>query len=432
MRFRNATGIAVMATIALMATTACSGPATTQTGSPSAQSSQSQAAQDVTITYWHAYSADSQEIAVLENTVIPAFEKANPGIKVTSVAVPYNDLHQKLVTGVAGGELPDVVRSDIIWVPELANLGVLEPLDTAMTDFETISKAVYPGPLATNKWKDHYYGLPLDTNTLVMLNNPAAFKEAGVSVPTTLTEWAGLADAFKAKGISLYADGNLNGWNVLPFIWSFGGDIVSPDVTKATGYLNSPQSVAAIQFLYDLYKKGAIPKIITQDGATDTSPGFAKAKYATIMGGPWMYPIFTGTFPDLKFDATVLPSGDAGSISVVGGEDIVMTSASKNKEAAAKFISYLLSEQAQTDFAKVGQMPVLSSLASATTEIQPYYATFNEQLKTAKPRPATPAWTEIDVKLEAALQELFLNGGDVQKSMDTLAAEIDAMLAQYQ
>jgi len=385
----------------------------------------------VTITYWHAYSADSQEIAVLENTVIPAFEAANPGIKVNPVAVPYNDLHQKLVTGVAGGELPDVVRSDIIWVPELANLGVLEPLDTAQPDFDAISKAVYPGPLATNKWKDHYYGLPLDTNTLVMLSNPEAFKAAGVSVPKTLKEWGDEADAFKAKGISLYADGNLNGWNVLPFIWSFGGDIVSPDATTSTGYINGPKSVAAIQFLYDLYKKGAIPKIITQDGAVDPSAGFAKAKYATIMGGPWMYPIFKGSFPDLKFDGTVFPSGDAGSISVVGGEDIVMTSASKNKEAASKFISFLLSEQAQKDFAKVGQMPVLTSLADATTEIQPYYATFNEQLKTAKPRPATPAWTEIDVKLEAALQELFLNGGDVQKSMDALATEIDGLLAQY-
>jgi len=244
---------------------------------------------------------------VLEKTVLPAFEAANPGTKVTPVAVPYDDLRQKLVTGVAGGELPDVVRSDIIWVPELANLGVLEPLDTAMGDFQALSQSVYPGPLATNKWKDHYYGLPLTTNTLVMLNNPAAFQSAGVAMTATLAEFGGLADAFKAKGIALYADGNLNGWNVLPFIWSFGGDIVSPDVTKATGYINGPKSVAAIQYLYDLYKKGAIPTFITQDGATDPSGGFSKAKYATMMGGPWMYPILQGSFPDLKFDATVFP-----------------------------------------------------------------------------------------------------------------------------
>ncbi|MDR3070843.1 MAG: extracellular solute-binding protein [Propionibacteriaceae bacterium] len=431
MKSRRTIGIALAAISGLVAMAACSSPAPTQT-SVSTPPSQSQPAGDATITYWHAYSADSQEITVLEKTVIPAFEAANPGVKVTSVPVPYDDLHQKLVTGIAGGELPDVVRSDIIWVPELANLGVLEPLDTAMGDFQAISQAVYPGPLATNKWKDHYYGLPLDTNTLVMLNNPAAFDKAGVKMPSTLKEFAGLADTFKAKDVALYADGNLNGWNVLPFIWSFGEDIVSPDVTKATGILHGPQSVAAIQALYALYRPGAIPAFVTQDGATDPADGFSQAKYATMMGGPWMYPILEGSFPDLKFEATMLPAGDGGSISVVGGEDIVMTSASKNKEAAAKFISYLLGEETQKEFAKIGQMPVLSSLAGDLTAIQPYYATFSEQLKTAKPRPATPAWTEMDTRLEAALQELFLGGGDVRKTLDSLAAEFDGLLAQYQ
>lgn len=432
MKSRSARSAAALAAIGLVAMTACSSPAPSPSATDSTQPTQSQSDQDVTITFWHAYSADSQEIAVLEKTVIPAFESANPGITVTPVAVPYDDLHQKLVTGVAGGELPDVVRSDIIWVPELANLGVLEPLDTTMSDFEAISKAVYPGPLATNKWKDHYYGVPLTTNTLVMLNNPAAFKTAGVTMPTTLADFAKLADTFKAKDIALYADGNLNGWNVLPFIWSFGGDIVSPDVSKATGYLNGPKSVAAIQYLYDLYQKGAIPTFITQDGATDPADGFSKAKYATMMGGPWMYPILQGSHPDLTFEATVLPSGEGGSVSVVGGEDLVMTSSSKNKEAAARFMSFMLSEETQKAFAQVGQMSVLSSLSSTMTEIQPYYATFVEQLKTARPRPATPAWQEIDIKFEAALQELFLNGGDVQQAMDALATEIDGMLAQYQ
>ena len=82
-----------------------------------------------TVTFWHAYSADSPEVDTLENTIIPAFEQLHPDVDVQSVPVPYDDLHQKLVTAVAGGELPDLVRSDIIWVPELANLGVLVPLD---------------------------------------------------------------------------------------------------------------------------------------------------------------------------------------------------------------------------------------------------------------------------------------------------------------
>src|SRR5919199_6790850 len=78
-----------------------------------------------TITFWDAYSSDGPEVKRLEKVVIPAFEKLDPDIKVKDVTIPYDSLHQKLVTAVAGGQLPDLVRSDIIWVPELANLGVL-------------------------------------------------------------------------------------------------------------------------------------------------------------------------------------------------------------------------------------------------------------------------------------------------------------------
>lgn len=384
-----------------------------------------------TITYWHTYSADSPEVGTLENEVIPAFEKANPGIKVKAVTIPYNDMHQKLITGVAGGELPDVVRADIIWVPELANLGVLEPLDTAMPDFGTFKDAVYPGPLATNAWQGHYFGLPLDTNTLVQLYNPKVLKSVGAAAPASMDDLKAFADKLVKDGKYAYADNDLSGWNTLPFIWSFGGDITDPDVTKASGYVNSDATVNAITFLYQLYKQGAIPKFITQSGATQTNDGFAKGQYATILGGPWMYPILAGSHPDFAFQAAKVPAGTAGSISVVGGENIVMTSASTHKDAALAFVRYLMSEDAQTTFAKVGQFSVLKSLGDKMTSIQPYYQTYVEQMASARPRPATPAWTEIDAKMKSALQEAFLGNGDIKGALDKLAPELDALLAKY-
>ncbi len=125
-----------------------------------------------TITFWDAYSTGGAEVQHLEKVIIPAFEKSHPGIVVKDMTIPYDSLHQKLVTAVAGGQLPDLVRSDIIWVPELANLGVLAPLDQDLPDFKCLSARVFPGPLATNYWKGHYYGLPLDTNTRIWVYNP--------------------------------------------------------------------------------------------------------------------------------------------------------------------------------------------------------------------------------------------------------------------
>lgn len=386
-----------------------------------------------TVTFWHAYSADSPEVDTLEKTIIPAFEKKFPKVTVKDVAVPYDDLHQKLVTAVAGDQLPDLVRADIGWVPELANLGVLVPLSKEMPDFKTFADNTYPGSLATNKWGDDYYGLPLDTNTRVLLYNADALASAGISEPpATVDDLMADAPKLKAKGIAAFADNGASGWNVLPWIWSAGGDITDPDYTKASGYLDSDASIAGVQTLVDLYKGGYMPDIILGDsGGLATSDGLAQGKYATILDGPWMYPIFASQYPDFKLNAAPVPSGAGGSVSVVGGEDIVLTQSSKNKAAAAEFLRYLMSDDAQLAMAKVGQMSTLKSIGPKLTDINAYYAPFVTQLETAKPRPVTPAWSEMDTMLQDEIRSAIKGDKTVKEALTEAAQKADTMLAKY-
>jgi multiple sugar transport system substrate-binding protein len=383
-----------------------------------------------TITFWHAYGADSQEVKTLETLVIPAFEAKHPGAHVKDVAIPYDQLHQKVITGAAGAELPDVMRSDIIWVPELAKLGLLEPLQSSMSDFNTLASQVFPGALETNKYNGKYYGLPLDTNTRIEMYSTAALSQAGVSTaPATFDGLKALATNLNGKGVFAFADNGLSGWNVLPWIWSAGGDITDKDYTKATGYLNSPASVAGVQLLYDLYKAKQLPDIILGGtGGLATSDGLATGKYATILDGPWMYPIFASSHPDFKLQVAQVPAGPGGSVSVVGGEDTVVFHQSNNKALAEEFARYLLSPEAQLAFAKIGQMSVLKDLD--VTAVNPTYAPFVQQLKTAKPRPPVPAWPKIDDLLQRHLQAAFQDNVTIQQALDQAASETDALLAQ--
>jgi multiple sugar transport system substrate-binding protein len=425
----------------LMLLGACSGDSETGTEETTTTSTQAGTAGETTTTtttaavepqtieFWHAFNAESAEVQVLEEQLIPQFEADHPGITVNAVSVPYNDLRQKLVTAVVGDQLPDVVRSDIIWVPEFANLGVLEPLDTLMPDFDQYAAAVYPGPLETNHWQGAYYGLPLSTNTRVYLSNADVYAAAGVTVPTTQDELQTIAPAIVATGAAAFADNDLSGWNVLPWIWSAGGDIVDADITTASGYINSPESIAGVSLLYDLYTTGAIPQMIVQGGMDPYEEGVATGQYAAMLNGPWAYPILAGDYPDFQLAPSLVPAGDGGSVSVVGGEDIVVTSSSEHKEAAADFVRFMLSPDAQQALAEVGQMSVLQELGDAMVAIQPYYGTFVEQLATARPRPPTPAWTEIDQALKTRLQEAFVGDGDIEQAMNDLAQEIDQILA---
>lgn len=385
-----------------------------------------------TVTFWHAFSADSAEVATLDDVLIPAFEDQYPDVDVKAVPVPYDELHQKLITAVAGDQLPDLVRADIIWVPELADLGVLEPLSTSMPDFQALADEVFPGPLATNRWQGEYYGLPLGTNTRVAMYNESVFEAAGVDVPSTFDELLDAAPALKEAGAFAFADNGASGWNVLPWIWSAGGDITDEDVTVATGYLNSDESVAGIQMLVDLYTDGHLPPIILGDaGGLSTSDGLAQGAYATIYDGPWMYPIFAGQYPDFELKDAPVFAGDGGSISVVGGEDIVLTSSSENKAAAAEFLRFLLSEEAQLAMAEVGVMPVRADLKDGLTAINPYYATFVDQLADARPRPATPAWPKIDALIQDEIRAAIRGEKTVQEALDSAAEQADALLAQY-
>lgn len=385
----------------------------------------------VTISFWHAYSQDSPEEKTIATLLIPRFEAEHPGITVKEVAVPYDSLHQKLLTAAAGSDLPDVVRADLAWVPELANLGILAPLSSAMPDFKKYAKLVFPGPLATNYFKGKYYGLPLDTNTRIMFYNKAVLAKAGFKhAPRTFAELVAMAPKLKKVGAYVFADSGTGGWSSLPWIWSGGGDITNKTYTKSTGYLNSAANVKTVQMLVNLYKAGEIPSLITKDkGAIGTSDGLPKGNYATVFDGPWMYPIWQGQYPNYKPTATTVPAGPGGSVSVVGGEDVVMMSTSTQQAAAMEFIRYMLSPDWQLTMAKVGQMPVLKDTAAILGTIQPYYAIFAKQLLTAKPRVPSSNWQQIDGILDDYLQKALLGKMQVKAALTAAAKAIDPLLA---
>lgn len=390
------------------------------------------AAKRVTVTFWHAYAENpaAPEMQRLTKIVIPRFEKLNPGIKVQQVPFSYGNLQQKLTTSAAGGTLPDLIRSDLAWVPQYAKLGVFAPLNKVMPDFKRFANAMFPGTLATNFYKGNYYGLPLDTNTRVLMYNRQALSAAGISSPPqTFAELREAAPKLKAKGVYLFADGGTGGWNVLPWIWSGGGNLTNPSYTKATGFLNSARTIAAVELLVDLYKQGAIPSLITGDqGATGTENGLAEGKYATILDGPWMLPIFAKAHPGFQLATAGVPAGPGGSVSVVGGEDIVLTQKSKNKAAALKFLRFMISPWAQTQMARAGQLPVRKDVTKSLLKINPRYAIFLKQLETAKPRTPHPNWPKIDQALGAAVLSAIKGEKTTKAALDQAASEIDSLL----
>ncbi|HLI07200.1 MAG TPA: extracellular solute-binding protein [Ktedonobacteraceae bacterium] len=382
-----------------------------------------------TITFWNAYNVTDPENQTLLTKVIPAFQQKYPNIVVKSQNIPYNSLLQKLIATVAGGAGPDVVRSDIIWMPQLAKIGALVPTDDIVAQRKS---EFYPGPLATCAYKGKYYGLPLDTNTRVMFYGKKLLSEVGASQPPTTTEeFQALSAKISAlnKNFYGYAEGGLDAWNILPWIWSFGGAVTNDDYTAATGYINSPQSVAALEYLVNLYKTRALAPNLLGGSSYSPDDEFGKGHVGFILEGPWEPPTLQQTYSSLQYAMALVPAGPGGSsISVVGGEDIAVMSSSKNIDAATTFMQFMTSEAAQVPLGEVGQMPVLTSLTN-DSRMPAYFSAFAQQLQTAKPRPVTPNYTKIDTILTNAFNLAFRGQASAQAALNSAAQQIDPLLS---
>lgn len=378
------------------------------------------------ITFWHTYSEGEEK--VLTEEVIPAFEAANPDIKVSAVRMPYEGLNQQFITAVAGDVAPDVIRMDITWVAQMAKLGALAQVD-GLTGFDAILADALPGPMATTQYKGGHYGLPLNTNTTAAVFNLERLKELGFDAPpATLDELLAAADkADPTNEKWLFAvQGSFN-WAMLPFIWTLGGDITDDTYTTATGYLNGEATVKAVETIKAWYDKGIIGPCVLGE-QPDTWGGIDAGNYAMVVEGPWFY---SGSDAKPNNPDATIPSVDGRSISIVGGEDIVMTKNTKNADASWAFMQYMMGEQAQLAMTKAGLIPTMASnLAKMDTSVTPYLAAYVEQLKTAKPRTPSAEWPSIEEILNSTFESILRGNVGAQEGLDAAAAQIDVLLAE--
>lgn len=433
---RTFTATLALPAVGLLVLTACGGDTETAGETPdetpdAASDDADEPADDeeeVTVTFWHTYNPDSGEYDVFVDEVLPLFESEHPNITIDEVNQPYEGLHDALVTAVAGGNAPDLMRMDIIWVPEFADLGALEPVD-GYDGFDEIRQSVFTGPMETTHVNGSYFGLPLNTNTQVMIYRQDALDAAGMDEPpATVEQFETFLDATSVGEVNGHAVSSSYPWNLFPWFWTLGGRATNDDHTVADGYINSPESVAAVEKLNEWLGAGALASTMigTEPGTWD---GFTSGQYASILDGPWTFPSLGGELGDQMVGATI-PEGPGGSVSVVGGEDIVMFNRSEVKDAAWEFMHFMVSKEAQEIMAQTGIIPVHQDATGAVLAQGAYHSFYIEQLESAQPRTPVATWARIDDILGTAFESVFRGKSDAQSALDRAATQIDEQLGQ--
>lgn len=378
--------------------------------------------EEITLTFWHTY-GDAEE-AQFKDVVLPLWEKAHPNIKIDAVRQDGGQFHEMIVTSFGTGMSPDVARVDIANIAAYAKQGGLVALSD-YADFAEISGDYLDAPLSTNLYQGKYYGLPLDTNCKAAVVNKNVLEEIGLDdVPETMEAFI---EAAKDRGTYSLNVSGVGDWDMYPYFWLFGGTLTDDGFTKATGYLDSDASIAAMNKLIELHDQ-KIFTIRDVDGSVDAWDGI-NSEYAMFFEGPWYF----GSYDDCEAKgivAATIPTYEGRSASVVGGEDIAVFSTSKQKDAAYEFAKFMTGEEVQLAMLEAGQLPILKSLVeNDAVKNNPVWSVYMKQMESAKARIPSPNNAAIQEIWSEMVTSIFVEGADAAQAMHDAAAKIDGQLS---
>ena len=422
--------LALLLAIAMLAAcmVGCSGNPENSSGTENdkpqtpASSGESTGTDEITITFWHTY-GDSEEAQFL-NVVMPLWSAAHPNIKVEAVRQDSSQYHQMIVTSFGTGMSPDVARVDIANIASYADQGGLVALSD-FSDFGEVSANYLEAPLSTNLYQGKYYGLPLDTNCKAAVVNLNVLKELSLNeAPATMEEFI---EAAKARGSYSLNVSGVGDWDMYPYFWLFGGTLTDDGFTKASGYLDSDASIAAMKKLMELHDQ-KIFTIRDVDGSVDAWDGI-NSEYAMFFEGPWYF----GSYDDCAAKgivAATIPTYEGRSASVVGGEDIAVFSTGKHQEAAYEFAKFMTTEEVQLAMLETGQLPILKSLVQNEAVLNnPVWSVYMEQMESARARIPSPNNSTIQQIWSDMVTSIFVEGVDAETAMHDAAAQIDGQLS---
>jgi len=379
---------------------------------------------DLEITFWHTYS--DEETRILEDILIPAFEEAYPNIHVEPVRQSNNaELKYTLISKASANRGPDVVRMDIVWVPEFSRSGLLLPLSD-YDDFEEITQTLQSNTGSAGYYEGAYYSLPVNMNTKVAIFNRSLLNQAGLTEPpATLREVIELA----RKERYLIGIGGLDTWSSLPYIYALGGRMTDEAYTRASGYLDGEATVKAVEQLLLLYKEQLIERTVIEGGA-DNWEGVKTGRVLVTDDGPWFYSVFQGKELQRTINATIaVPFAPVfGPASILGGEDLVIMKGSKNPRQAWTFMKWMINTQSQVAMSQTGLIPTNLEAKEIKVQGESFIHPFAEALNHTFLRPPVKNYSRIDAIYVSYMTKIFQEELPVKQGLTEAAIQIDRLL----
>ena len=320
----------------------------------------------VEIEYWqYTYKARVEAI----DKLIANFEKANPEITVKHTSFPYADYRKKVSIAISSGDGPDLVQLYYGWLNDYRDGGLIQPLPKDTFPHDEIESNFFK-MVSSMKVDGDYWGLPTAVRSLALFYNNDLFSEAGLSGPPEtldqMVEYAkkltktDSAGNYIQVGFAVDTDGQDHHFWREVLIRHFGGQPYSNDGQKVT--YNTDAGAEALKYLTDFEKTHKTGSNGFMNRGQDA---FAAGKAGMVLDGSFRISKFNKT-DGLNFSISELPghNGTRYNFSSFWANALSTKAKGEKKEAAAKFLKYLTSEEAmQVWLDTVGELPAKPSVA---------------------------------------------------------------------
>jgi multiple sugar transport system substrate-binding protein/sn-glycerol 3-phosphate transport system substrate-binding protein len=389
-----------------------------------------------TVTYWHQHSREREEGL---NAMIDRFNQTNEwGITVVGeYQGGYSDIYNKMITGLAGGEVPNLVVAyqnqasgyqvadglvDMTPYVESPEYGIEDPSD--------FFEGFYLQDINA-QFDNERLGFPPNRSAEVMYYNKTWLEELGYDAPpATWDEFAEMVAAATDPAAGTYGYAlRTDASNVYAMVISRGGEIAAPG---GAGYqFDTPEMRDSMEFMKGLYDAGYVKMIAESYGdQTDFGNRLVLFTMGSTSGLPF-YQMAVDAGENGTFEWSVAPpphTTPRAAVNVYGASVSIPKTTPEQQLAAWLFVRWMSEPEQQAEWVRISNyFPVRRSVAN---NLGDYFAenprfedAFNIlQTSDTSAEPPYAGYDEVR-DLMAGAYNAIIDGADIDETLADLEAE---------
>ncbi|MDO5661296.1 MAG: ABC transporter substrate-binding protein [Brachybacterium sp.] len=403
---------------------------------------------------WGIWASDADK----EADVLEAFSETHPDVAVTVSQVPSTGQEDAsaVLTSVRGGTGPDLFFMDRFNGAQYASLGLLEPINDMVEEYEGRSaEEVVSGwvKFATDElyYDGEWYGLPMDTDTRAMYYNTKVAEDAGIDLdlldpengPITFDQLWEINDQVNRQD----SRGTYERVTFLPWddqasllMWAMAHGITFFDNETCRITLDSPEMLEVATTYRSWVERLDFPRLdafkatYEPPNSPPTQTSFFSDRQLFQISGPWGIQSLRDYKPDMEYGVTHLPLPDenADPFTWAGGFALSMPRGSSMSRAAWDLMKFYAGYE--------GQRILMPAISRIPTNIQAIEDTdawnsdiqfFVDIMQVAHSRPPLPVGSRLWNAMFTMQDSLNLGSRTPEEAVEMAQNYVDPAMQSF-